>query len=306
MSDSPDTPPPPNVDPSGIAELADGVWVIPDRRVPLVPNVGIVVGEERALVIDVGMGAENGRKVLEAARGVAGDRPLVVTTTHFHPEHAFGLQAFRGEARSVYNRAQLEELRAKGESYIGMFRSFGPDVAAALEGVELVEPDETYDEDALELDLGGRRVQLLFRGLAHTRGDQVVFLPDERILFTGDLVESRIFPIYPYFPPGDADVNGSRWIEVLRWLESLEPAHVVPGHGEVGGAGLIAAAREYHELLREETFGQVDAGADADGAVAAIEPGIRERYSDWEQPDWIAFGIRCFHAERVAASAADA
>jgi glyoxylase-like metal-dependent hydrolase (beta-lactamase superfamily II) len=303
MSDAPDTPPPPDVDPSGIAEIADGVWVIPDRRVLLVPNVGIVVGQERALVIDVGMGPENGRKVLEAARGVAGGRPLVVTTTHFHPEHAFGLQAFRGEARSVYNRAQLDELRAKGEAYVGMFRTFGPGVAAALEGVDLVEPDETYDGEAFDLDLGGRRAQLLFRGPAHTRGDQVVFLPGERILFTGDLVESRIFPIYPYFPPDDADVNGSRWIEVLRWLESLEPARVVPGHGEVGDLGLITTAREYHELLREETFRETDTGADADAAVARIEPTIRERYPDWDQPEWIAFGIRCFRAERLSTTA---
>ncbi len=299
MSETAEGPPPPDIDPSGITELAAGVWVIPDRRVPLVPNVGIVVGGESALVVDVGMGPENGARVLRAAREVAGGRPLVVTTTHFHPEHAFGLQAFRGEARSLYNRSQLEDLRAKGEAYVGMFRTFGPNVAAALEGIELVEPDDVYDVST-ELDLGGRTAQLLTRGVAHTRGDQVVLLPEERILFTGDLVESRIFPIYPWFPPDDADVDGSRWIDVLRWLESLGPAHVVPGHGEIGDTGLIAAAREYHELLRDETFRQADAGADADAAVAALEPGIRERYPDWEQPEWIVFGIRCFHAERRA------
>jgi glyoxylase-like metal-dependent hydrolase (beta-lactamase superfamily II) len=306
MSETAAGPPPPDIELSGMTELAAGVWVIPDRRVPLVPNVGIIAGEESVLVVDVGMGPENGARVLAAAREVAGGRPLVVTTTHFHPEHAFGLQAFRGEARSLYNRSQLEELRAKGEAYVGMFRTFGPNVAAALEGVELVEPDEVYDGDSTELDLGGRTAQLLTRGVAHTRGDQVVYLPEERILFTGDLVESRIFPIYPWFPPDDADVNGSRWIDVLRWLESLEPSHVVPGHGEIGDAGLIAAAREYHELLRDETFRQADAGADADAAVAAVEPGVRERYPDWEQPEWIAFGIRCFHAERGAAATATA
>jgi len=296
----PEGPPPPDVAASGITEIADGVWIIPDRRVPLVPNVGIVVGDDAALVVDVGMGLENGRRVLDAARGVTGGRPLVVTTTHFHPEHAFGLQAFRGEARSLYNRAQLDELRAKGEAYVGMFRTFGPNVAAALEGVELVDPDEVYDGDSTEIDLGGRTAQLLTRGPAHTLGDQVVFLPDERVLFTGDLVESRIFPIYPWFPPDDVDVNGSLWIEVLAWLGSLEPALVVPGHGEIDGAALIQSAREYHELLRDQTFARADAGEDADAAVATIEPGIRERYPDWDQPEWIAFGIRCFHAERTA------
>ena len=74
---------------------------------------------------------------------------------------------------------------------------------------------------------------------------------------------------------------------------------MVPGHGEVSDVALIREARVYHELLREETFARADAGLDADAAVAAIEPGIRGRYPDWEQPEWIAFGIRCSYAERV-------
>jgi glyoxylase-like metal-dependent hydrolase (beta-lactamase superfamily II) len=299
MSDSAAQPPAPDVVPSGLTEIAEGIWVIPDRRVPLVPNVGILVGEERALVVDVGMGPVNGGRVLEAARQVAGDRPLVVTTTHFHPEHAFGLQVFGGEATSIANRAQVEELRAKGPGYLEMFRTFGPGVANALEGVELVEPDEVYDGESSELDLGGRVVQLLTRGVAHTRGDEVVFLPEERVLFTGDLVESRIFPIYPYFPPDDADVNGERWIAVLEWLESLSPRIVVPGHGEVGDAATIVAARKYHQLVRDETYRLADDGVGADEAVAAIEPTFRERYPDWEQPEWIGFAVRSFHAQRT-------
>jgi glyoxylase-like metal-dependent hydrolase (beta-lactamase superfamily II) len=292
------TPPAPDVDAANITEIADGVWVIPDRRVPLVPNIGIVEGEDSVLVVDSGMGPVNGRRVLEAAEAKANGRPLILTTTHFHPEHGFGAQAFRGRAHMVYNRAQLDELRDKGEAYVGMFRTFGPAVAAALEGVELVEPDETYEGGEHTVDLGSRVVRLLTWGLAHTRGDQVVFLPDERILFTGDLVEERIFPIYPYFPPEDADVDGSKWIDVLRELEALEPEQVVVGHGDVGGVDVIATAREYHELLRRRTLELADEGLDADETVARLEPEILAAYEGWEQPEWVAFGIRCFHAAR--------
>ena len=299
MSDNEQGPPPPDVDPTGIAELAEGVWVIPDRRVPLVPNVGIVAGAAAVLVVDTAMGPRNGAKVLAAAKDKAAGRPLLVTTTHFHPEHGFGLQVFRPEAKIVYNRAQLDELHDKGGAYVEMFRTFGPNVAAALEGVELVEPHETYDGARHGLDLGGRVVQLLTWGLAHTRGDQVAFLPEERILFTGDLVEERFFPIYPYFPPDDAEVDGSAWIEVLRRLEELRPEIVVPGHGTVGDAGLIATARAYHEHLREETFRLADEGVAADEAVARLEPEVLQRHPGWEQPEWIGFGIRSFHAART-------
>ena len=298
MSDAAPAPPAPEVDETGITEIADGVWIIPDRRVPLVPNVGVVVGDDTVLVVDTAMGPGNGARVLAAAKEKADGRRLLLTITHFHPEHGFGAQVFRNEATIAYNRAQLDELHDKGEAYVGMFRGFGPAVAAALEGVELIEPHLVYDGGA-EIDLGGRTVLLRSFGLAHTRGDQVVFCPDERILFTGDLVESRIFPIYPFFPPADADVDGTRWIEVLRLLEELEPATVVPGHGEVGDVSVILAALEYHEMLRAETFRLADEGLSADDTVAALEQGVLDIHPDWDQPEWVGFGIRCFHAERT-------
>lgn len=297
MSEDASTPPPPTVVGDGITEIASGVWVIPDRRVPLVPNIGVIVGEEAVLVVDTAMGPANGGRVLAAAREKAQGKPLLLTITHFHPEHGFGAQVFREDARIVYNRAQRDELHDKGAGYVELFRTFGPAVAAALEGVELVDPHDVYDGET-ELDLGGRTVQLRTWGLAHTRSDQVVFLPEGRILFTGDLVEERIFPIYPYFPPDDADVDGRRWIEVLRRLEELDPAMVVPGHGAVGDSGVIAAAREFHELLRDETLRLAAEGRDVDEVIAELEPELLARHPDWEQPEWIGFGVRSFYARK--------
>ena len=208
-------PPAPIVDPSAIKEIAAGVFVICDRRVPLVPNIGIILGSNAALVVDTGMGPANGSKVLDAAKRIAGQRPLVLTLTHFHPEHGFGAQVFKGAAKIHYNRSQRDELQAKGQGYLGMFRTFGPNVAKALEGTEVVQPDEVYDGASTSIDLGGRTVELRTWGLAHTAGDQIVWLPQERILFTGDLAEERIFPIFPWFPPDDASIDGARWAQII-------------------------------------------------------------------------------------------
>jgi glyoxylase-like metal-dependent hydrolase (beta-lactamase superfamily II) len=276
-------------------EIADGVYVVPDGRVPLVPNVGIVLGEEKALVVDTAMGPANAARIRAFAEELAGDRELVLTITHFHPEHGFGAQVFR-DATIVYNRAQLDELHDKGAGYLEMFRTFGPAVAKELEGVELVEPDQTYDGEVHELDLGGRRVELRTWGLAHTRSDQVVFLPEERILFTGDLVEERCFAIFPYFPPEDADVDGERWIAVLERLEALEPELVVPGHGDVSGPGVIAEAREYITLLRDESRRLKGTGVGVDDAVEQLDASMRALHPDWVQTEWIGFGVRHFYS----------
>ncbi len=293
-----ETPPPPVIE-QDPTEVADGVFVIPDGRVPLVPNVGIVVGESSALVVDTGMGPRNGATVRAHADRLAAGRRLFLTLTHFHPEHGYGAQSFAGGAVSLYNRAQVEELRAKGRGYLELFKTFGDTVAAELEGVELVEPDVVYESDA-ELGLGGRHVRLKSWERAHTLGDQTVFLPEQRVLFTGDLVEERCFAIFPWFPPDDVDVDGHRWIEVLRELERLEPAVVVPGHGVVGGGELITAAREYLELLRDETVRRADAGQSEDEVAAELDRSLRELHPDWAQPEWIDFGARCFYAAYTA------
>ncbi len=293
-------PPAPVVENSPV-EVADGVFVIPDGRVPLVPNIGIVRGSTAVLVVDAGMGPRNGEIVRRHAKELASGLPLFLTLTHFHPEHGFGAQAFTDGATIVYNREQLDELRSKGEAYLTRFRTFGDAIAEQLEGVDLVEPHLAY-EGAAELVLGGRSAQLRTFGLGHTRGDQVVFVPEERVLFTGDLVESRCFAIFPWFPPDEVDVDGERWIAVLEQLERLEPAVVVPGHGEVGDTGVIVTAREYLEQLRSEARRLAGEGASEDEAVSELDRSMRELHPDWAQPEWIAFGTRHFYAAAGSSS----
>lgn len=96
-----------------------------------------------------------------------------------------------------------------------MFRTLGKAAATELEGVELATPDVVYDQQHT-LDLGNRKVELRATGQAHTKCDQVVKLPNEDILFTGDLVEANQFAIFPWFPPHDTDVSGTRWLMLSK------------------------------------------------------------------------------------------
>ena len=274
-------------------EVSDGVFVIPDGRVPLVPNIGIVVGTDAVLVIDTGMGQQSAAYVLEHARRLADGKRLYLTLTHFHPEHGFGAQVFEGEASIVYNRTQRDELRAKGAGYIEMFKGFGPAVATELEGVVLVDPGEVYDGET-EIDLGGHVAVLRSYVRAHTGGDQVVLI-DGRVLFGGDLFETRMFPIVPYFPPDDVDVDGAAWIGVLDQLTALAPEIVVPGHGEVTDASLISDVREYLAWVQGEAARLRAGGASSDEATAEIEKAALARWSTWDNPEWIGFAARCFY-----------
>ncbi len=271
-------------------QVAERVHVIPDQRVEFVPNAGIVVGDRATLVIDTAMGRRNGERILEEARRLGGERKLLLTTTHFHPEHAFGAQAF-GDATYVCNAAQARELADKGAEYIEMFSGFGPGLAELLAGVELVAPDITFWGPGAELDLGGIVAQLLDVGPAHTRGDQVVFLPVEKVLFAGDLVEDRFLPIFP-----DADAIGPRWLEALDQLQKLGPAVVVGGHGEVGDQGLIEALRDYLTTVRDRVGALHAEGLALEEIEQQLEPELSERQTGWDNQMWIKSAIGSFYA----------
>lgn len=276
-------------------EIADGVFVVADGRVPLVPNIGIVVGTRAALVIDTGLGARSGAAVKRIAEELAGDLPLFLTLTHFHPEHGWGAAGF-GDATIIYNRSQKEEFNQKAPAFLEMFRGLSDEVADELEGVEFVDPQIVYD-GGVDLDLGGKTVELRSMGPAHSRGDQSIFLPVERILFTGDLVENRFIPI---FPPKDGDVNGDRWIEVVDELARLEPATVVPGHGELGDASLVTTTKEYLGMVRSESYRLADAGNDPDAIIGELIPKVITTYPDWDHDEtWrVATGVQTFLSQR--------
>ncbi|RSM75038.1 MBL fold metallo-hydrolase [Amycolatopsis sp. WAC 01375] len=286
----------PAVDPGQAREIAHDLVVIPNLGVDLVPNIGVVGGSHSVLVVDTGLGPRNAEKVLAFAAEHARGRRLYLTTTHFHPEHAFGAQAFADQATYLVNSAQAADLVHKGPGYLEMFRGLGTPVARALEGVDLVAPDVVYDE-TYDLDLGGRIVRMEATGRAHSKGDQVVSVPDAGVLFTGDLVETGQFSIFPWFPPYDTDVSGGRWIEVLRRLAAAGPDLVVPGHGDVSGRRILTDVREYLELLRDETWTRRDSSLPEETIAAEVEALMIERHPEWEGRDWIAKGVGCFCAD---------
>ncbi|MGH9601482.1 MAG: MBL fold metallo-hydrolase [Terriglobales bacterium] len=283
---------PPMVEEGITQKVEEGVYVIPDRRVNLVPNVGIVVGERGVLVVDTGMGPANAERVLREVRKITSKGILYLTITHFHPEHGMGAQAFPPGTRVVVPRAQRDELEAKGADYIKMFSGFSPQIAELLKPVKLVAPDIVF-EHQLELNLGGGMVvRLLHFNPGHTRGDSFVYLPKQRILFGGDVVVNRFFPILP-----DADASPLGWLKTLDELEKLAPAKIVPGHGEVGDASLIRDLRQYLIYLRGRVQ-ELDAqGKPLADIITVLTPEVQAKYKDWDNPNWIKNAIERTHAE---------
>lgn len=282
--ETPPTPfPQPTVDARFPAEIAPGVFVLPDRRIPLVPNVGIVVGSELALVVDCGLGVDSAEAVLDTTRRLAPGREIILTLTHAHPEHGFGAQVFASDARIFYNAAQAGHLTRSGQALLDGFRAgvLPPEHRFLLDGIMITPPEGTYEGKETRIDLGGREAVLRSVGLAHSPGDQVIQVPDAGVLFAGDLIEERIYPIVPFFPPliGAEDIDLPAWRAALGWIENLAPSIVVPGHGSLGGVETAQDVDGYLGALKDVAGN----GSDLDAMVAEM----RRRYPTWEQPGYI-------------------
>jgi glyoxylase-like metal-dependent hydrolase (beta-lactamase superfamily II) len=292
--------PDPAVQVAHAQEIASDLLVIPNRGVQLVPNIGIIGGTRAVLVVETGIGTANAEQVLAFASEVAKGRRLYLTTTHFHPEHAFGAHIFADQATYLVNRAQADDLKTKGPGYLEMFRGFGGPIARRLDGVPVPTPDVVYDDTGYDVDLGGRTVRLRPTGRGHTKGDQVVEVPDAGVLFTGDLAETGQFAIFPWFPPYDTDVSGVRWLAVMDGLAATAPRVVVPGHGGLGGPQVLADVRDYLRELRDETWLRRDSAMSEDAIVAEVRALLIERHPEWAGQEWIERGVGCLCTEHAA------
>ena len=262
------TPPPPIVKPGELRKVSDHVQIIPDDSVPLVPNVGFVVGDKAVLVIDTGMGPRNGAAVSEVAQKLAGGtRTVYLVPTHFHPEHDLGAQAFPASTKLIRSEDQQKDIAEFGLQVAKVFAARGPVFAELLKDADFRKPDITFAKD-YDLDLGGVHAKLIAMGPNHTRGDLVISVEPDRVLFAGDLAMKA----QPAFASPYSSVH--QWLGSLDKLEALKPVLIVPSHGPTGEASFITGYRAYLTDIRDRTAAEKRAGKTEDQAVAAVSAAL--------------------------------
>ena len=279
-------PPAPLVKPAELRQVSDHVQIIPDDSVPLVPNVGFVVGEKAILVIDTGLGPRNGAAVLDVAQRLGGARTLYLVTTHVHPEHDLGAQAFPASTQLIRSQDQQKDIAEFGLQLAKVFASRSPINAELLAGADFRAANITFDQ-SYDLDLGGVRARLIALGPNHTRGDTAIWIEPDRVLFSGDVAMKA----QPAFASPYSRVR--QWLASLDRLEALKPVVIVPSHGPTGDAGFIAGYRAYLTDIRDRVAAEMRNGQTADQAVATVSAAL-ERYPDRGR---LAGAIRAAYAE---------
>jgi glyoxylase-like metal-dependent hydrolase (beta-lactamase superfamily II) len=217
-------------------EVAEGVLV--RRYEQLDQTLGLVVGQERCVVVDTGTDEVHGAEWAGAVRAVT-PLPWTVVITHAHFDHFCGTAAFVPCAVWGHARCHAAMVGSVGhrQEWVARYEDGGePEQARRLAAARVVLPTEVLT-DRVTLDLGGRVVELVHPGRAHTDHDVVVHVPDVGVVFAGDLVEQGAEPsVGPDACPGS-------WPAALDVLLALAPEVVVPGHGDPVDAAFVRAQR---------------------------------------------------------------
>ena len=233
-----------------------------------ISNAGFVITAQGVVLIDA-LGSPALALRLLAAIARITDKPVThVILTHYHADHIYGLQVFKAAgARVLAHQAAREYLQSDTARL--RLEASRQELAPWIDAdTRLVEADE-WLVSSRSLDVGGMRFELLHAGPSHTPEDLVVHLPQEKVLFAGDLVFRARIPFV-----GQADSR--QWIKALDALLALAPRVIVPGHGPVSSHARedMALTRDYLAYLRQ-AMGK---------AARAMEP-FDEAYqaTDWSR-----------------------
>jgi glyoxylase-like metal-dependent hydrolase (beta-lactamase superfamily II) len=221
-------------------EVGERVFVRRHRTLDL--NAGLILGDERCLIVDTRSSEREAGELLRAVRSIT-HLPYAVAITHAHFDHCFGTATFAAAQPGcevwAHEACRAELARSGADqraSIASWLRDSGqPELADEVETVTLELPNQTVTVDAT-IDLGGREVTLYHPGRGHTDHDLVVEVPDADVTFVGDLVEQGA-------PPSFDDAFPLEWPGTLdTLLERLGPI-VVPGHGDVVDPDFVARQR---------------------------------------------------------------
>jgi cyclase len=278
----------------GLHELGDGcfAYLQPDGGWGW-SNAGLVAGDGASLLIDTLFDLRLTGEMLDAMKTAVSDAPIgTVVNTHANGDHCFGNQLVKDAQIIASSKAAHEMLEVPpsmlaalnsapgeiGELFRGFFGAFD------FDGIELTPPTRTFDV-RLDIEVGGRAIELIEVGPAHTAGDVLAYVPDAKTIFTGDILFIGGTPIVWAGPL-------SNWIAACDLMLGMHIETVVPGHGPVTDKGGIAQVRDYLAYVEAEATARFNVGMDAWEAARDI---ALNGFGEWGESGRISVNVEAVY-----------
>ena len=270
-------------------------------------NAGLVVGDGASLLVDTLFDLKLTREMLDAMAAPTAAAPIgTLLNTHANGDHCYGNQLVEG-AEVVASEATAHEMSEVPPSMLHALNTAPGEVgelfrhffgAFDFDGIDVTMPTRTFS-GRLDVEVGGRTVQLIEVGPAHTNGDTIAYVPDAKTVYTGDILFIGGTPIVWAGPL-------SNWVAACDLMLGMDIETVVPGHGPLTDKAGVAAVRDYLAFVDGAAIARHASGMDAWDASREIakEIGAREEFSGWGEFGRIAVNVdtayRSFDHSHVA------
>ena len=233
-------------------------------------NSGFIVGERGVLVIDAHINGEMAGKIQTAVRRVTDKPILYLVNTNFHGDHTFGNYAFPDATLVVAHRETAERMRDFEEEKRFLLPTVNNDPKVYADA-RLRLPDVVFD-DYLRLDLGGREVELYHFGHGNTPGDTVIYVPEARVAWTGNLVLGE--GTNPFLVEG----KPRAYLQTIaRFAQTLAIERIIPGHGAPPSSRILGRYMSYLTELLQSVQDAVQAGQSLEQTLASLPLGEKYR-----------------------------
>ncbi|MGB8387957.1 MBL fold metallo-hydrolase, partial [Mycobacterium sp.] len=278
----------------GLHQVADRVWAwtLPDGGYGW-SNAGLVAGDGASLLVDTLFDLALTREMLTAMKPITDGAPITdALITHSNGDHTHGNQLLDASVRIIAAQGTADEIsHGIPPEMLAMAQTanLGP-VATPyardrfgqfdFSGIEVRNADQTFDRD-LTIEVGGRRVDLLNLGPAHTAADSVVHVPDAGVLFGGDLLFIGCTPIVWAGPIAN-------WVAACDAMIALDAPTVIPGHGPVTDPDGIRAVRGYLVHVAEQAEAAYREGLSWAEAADTIDLG---EYATWLDAERVVVNV---------------
>jgi len=226
----------------GLTKIADNVYSYVDVKGSspqnsFGANAGIIIGKDGIVVIDTLVSAKEAKRFIEDIKKVS-DKPIkYVVNTHYHLDHTFGNAEFEKMGAIIVSHVNDEQnLRKNGKSVLKNAKVYGLS-ESDMEGTVIAYPALTFN-DRMGIDLKDQKVELIYTGNSHTNGSIIVYMPDKKILFAGDI-------LFTGYHPFIAEGAIKNWGKALDYITKMDVVTIVPGHGPVSTKKDITEMKNY-------------------------------------------------------------
>lgn len=255
-------------------QVADHVYAIitPTRELPNPDNRGwnsnsaFVVTDVGVLLFDTGSSSAIGEAIRNTIAGVTDQPVRWIINSHAHGDHWLGNAVFADTAQAIYASSEvIARINSEGTRWVEQFKRMTDGATGDSPVVPPGRPINTHTE----LKFGGRQFVIFPSGNSHSPGDLLLWLPEARVLISGDV-------IYSDRMPSTNASNLRQWISLLSELEALQPKVVIPGHGKLTDTSGITRLRDLLTTLWDAVSREYQAGLADYEMVPAVSEALAE------------------------------